>query len=482
MFIRPSFLLVFLTRLATACLDHEDLVKSHIQTKINKTADPCTDFYAHVCPSNLPLNQTVGERLRQLYLQEAAKFHTKHDEFTKQIYTYVHNFRKVVNDLIEVCEITGDNKSLAIDFVNQTTRIAFNESSSCEAIGYTFGLSAFMLDPYELYGLLLDICFFGPRELEFSKSDLGHLLNKNEEKFMNSFKDEVRKKFLETPWLKNKNGTEVYLEFLENDFSLFKKTENIIHSWEKIFDDLENYSKSCKPNNTISSFVCAIEKLIALVRKKARPSFEFTMFEPSLNAGNLENEIKINRATQLLTLTDNMARLYGSYGFIVGHEVMHSFYSSGKDDNRLKDYWTDSSQCVGEQYTATCNEFGNEDCLPAGTDKTNEEDGSDLASIRVVYSDFQKNYLHNEKSDIDGITSEQMFFYAFASMWCTPRMFAFGNPVDVHSGPYIRVNALLAQMDEFKEAFQCAENSRMVKSKVEHCSIFRSGCAANQKE
>ncbi|CAD6185414.1 unnamed protein product [Caenorhabditis auriculariae] len=477
---RFSVLFYAFFTIITACSDYEDLVKTHIETKINKTADPCTDFYAHVCPTDLPYNQTVADRLRQLYQQEAAKFHTKHDEFLGHLRAYTLSFQKIVDDLLGVCDIPGDHKSQAIGFVNRTTGIEFSESLPCEFISYTFGMKASGKNPKMLFGEPLEMYFYGPRELEFSKSELGQRLSRNVENFFETFQGEVQKKFLETPWLINKNATEIYLEFLKSNFSLFQKTEKIIREWDMIFETLKNYSTNCKPNNTIPSFVCAMEELNKLIKEEARPSMEFYMFGQGLDALNLDDQILINRANQFLTLTNNKARMLGGFGFIVAHEIMHTFYSSENNDNILKKYWTNSSQCVRKQYAATCREFGQEQCFFSGTMMTNEEDGSDLAAIRVIYSDFEKNYLHNEKSDIAGVTPQQMFFYSLASLWCTDSQYSLGT-LGSHSDPYIRVNALLAQMDEFKESFQCAEDSRMVRSKVEHCEIFGSDAPQTRK-
>ncbi|CAD6191060.1 unnamed protein product [Caenorhabditis auriculariae] len=444
--------------------------------KIDKTVDPCFDFYTHVCPVKFSDRESVNGKLEQLYQNKIKEIHTKHDEFQKQLATYVFNVRKTVDDLLEACDA---NKTQAIRFVNATTGLQFFEMVPCEMISYAFGVNASLTEPQELYGYFLNVLLSGPREIEFSKSKLGQTLDKKEADFFESFREEVRNKFLETPWLKFRNGTELYLEHLESNLSLFRRDPEMLHAWEVIFDGLKNHSLNCKPNSTLPSFVCAIEEVVRLINEKARPLLEFLMFETVFNAMNtMRGPIFMMRPVQFLTLTDNMARLYGSYGFVVGHEIMHTFYSSNKDQDVLKEHFTNSSQCVQKQYEKTCKEFETS-CKVTGTNFTNEEDGSDLAAIRVVYSDFQKNHLHKEKSDIDGVTSEQMFFYALASIWCEEK-----NNILIdkkHSTPYIRVNALVSQMNEFKEAFQCAEDSRMTASKVEHCAIFGSDAPQTRK-
>ncbi|CAD6191061.1 unnamed protein product [Caenorhabditis auriculariae] len=449
--------LLFLLSRASACVDSEDVVKNHIQTKLDRSVDPCTDFYAHVCPANLPVGETVNSQLGSIYQRETEKLQTKHEEFLRHMkeyimeFSYNKGFRKTVNDLLEVCDV---DKIKALNYVLQAIQIDLNKKT-------------------HIHLSFLEILSNGPRELEFSKTELAQLLDRNEKIFFESFKDEVANKFTETPWLNNRNGTDFYLDFFKNRFSLFQRTSESVHAWQLIFDELERSSLHCKPNSTIPSFVCVYQELVKMKENGARPMTEFYMFEQSSNAFNDGNgQIMVNRATQLLTLTNNKARLYGGYGSIIGHEIMHTFYSSETDHDLLKYYFTNSSQCVTKQFAATCKEFGG-NCIFSGTAITEEEDGSDLAAIRVVYSDFQKKYLHSEKSDIEGITTEQMFFYSMASFWCAERTFALGVE-DTHSGSYIRVNALMSQMDEFKQAFQCAGDSRMIRSKVEHCSIFES--------
>ncbi|CAD6191062.1 unnamed protein product [Caenorhabditis auriculariae] len=465
-----SVFLLSLLATTTACNDTEDVVKTFLQTKIDRNVDPCSDFYAHVCPVNLLIAETVPSLLSQFYIREAKKFQSERGEFTELMQEYIdefssRSFRKTVNDLLEVCDV---DKSKAVDFASTITQESFYMNKTCEEISYEFGILAPNATLTYEARRILKVLKNGRREIEFSKSELAQLLNKNEKKFFEIFKDEVRNTFSETPWLNYRNGTDFYLDFLKNRLSLLEKSQEVIRAWEMVFEKLKVSSQHCKPNNTIPSFVCAFKELENLTKDGARPASEFGMFGLDLNAVNY-----------ILTLTDNMARLYGGYGNVIGHEMMHTFYSSAGDTDLLKYYFTNSSQCVTKQFAATCKEFGG-NCIFSGTATTEEEDGSDLAAIRLVYSDFEKRHLHNEKSDIEGITTAQMYFYSFASTTCTDIVEALGMD-DVHSGWKIRVNALMSQMDEFKEAFQCAGDSRMIRSKVEHCSIFGSDAPQTRK-
>ena len=64
----------------------------------------------------------------------------------------------------------------------------------------------------------------------------------------------------------------------------------------------------------------------------------------------------------------------------------------------------------------------------------------------------------NADQKLGGFTPEQRFFIAFGQVWCnnmTPevlRLLAQSNP---HSPPQFRVNGVVSNMPEFRQAFGC---------------------------
>lgn len=66
-------------------------------------------------------------------------------------------------------------------------------------------------------------------------------------------------------------------------------------------------------------------------------------------------------------------------------------------------------------------------------------------------------------------TSEQMFFISLGQTWCSkllPEMQSFLLTVDTHAPDEFRLNGVVANLDEFYQAFQC----KNVNSKK--CSVW----------
>ncbi|CAB3399185.1 unnamed protein product [Caenorhabditis bovis] len=68
------------------------------------------------------------------------------------------------------------------------------------------------------------------------------------------------------------------------------------------------------------------------------------------------------------------------------------------------------------------------------------------------------------------LTPEQLYFYSYSFSFCYgPYLYDF--KYDSHPSLNIRGN-IIVNLPEFNEAFNCPENSRMMKSQTEECIIF----------
>ncbi|HET8925632.1 MAG TPA: M13 family metallopeptidase [Candidatus Acidoferrum sp.] len=177
---------------------------------------------------------------------------------------------------------------------------------------------------------------------------------------------------------------------------------------------------------------------------------------------------------------------YGAIGAIIGHEIIHGFDDQGRKfdaQGNLRDWWTESDgkqydlrgKCIADQYTQEIPEAG------AGVKQdgrlTQGEDTADNGGLHLALLALQSDLAREGKSlsdkGSDGFTNLQRFFLSYAFGWCEQyrpeliRTLVLTNP---HSYPKYRVNNVVSNMPEFKQAFGCHEGQKMVRQNF--CRIW----------
>lgn len=163
---------------------------------------------------------------------------------------------------------------------------------------------------------------------------------------------------------------------------------------------------------------------------------------------------------------------YGAIGAVVGHELTHGFDDQGRkyDANGvLRPWWAPSvaqgfvaaAQCVNTAWGAYEIEPG----LRVNGPLTLGEDIADLAGVKLAHRAYDLRRARGvPPSPVPGLTDEQLFFVAYAQVWCSvaspeaERMLAVTDP---HAPARVRVLATLAHTPSFAEAFQCKAGSPM---------------------
>ncbi|KAI1281880.1 Neprilysin-1 [Halotydeus destructor] len=184
--------------------------------------------------------------------------------------------------------------------------------------------------------------------------------------------------------------------------------------------------------------------------------------------------------------TDRPAAVnYATLGFLVGHEITHGFDANGrlydKQGNKV-DWWSASSvstyqdkkKCFIDQYDG----YVFQDAKVDG-EKTLSENIADNGGLREAYKAYQLHLGHQNKqqglrlpSKMAAYSSKQIFYIAFANMWCS-KMKPSYLP-DVMQAPQspdkFRVIGTIQNDEQFAELFKCPVKSKM--SRENKCQIW----------
>ncbi|KAL0120359.1 hypothetical protein PUN28_008190 [Cardiocondyla obscurior] len=177
---------------------------------------------------------------------------------------------------------------------------------------------------------------------------------------------------------------------------------------------------------------------------------------------------------------------YGIVGTIMGHEVNHGFDNDGHlyDKNgelvewlpTMTEEYSRRANCFVQQFNKYANE-NNYEILNYGN-QTAGENIADTMGVEASFKAYRRRERGCGKSNIilpgyKDLTHEQLFFLAFANLWCE----AESNSTiakakdDVHSTGRLRVIGTVANLQEFAEAFNCPVGSPMNPEKK--CHIWK---------
>jgi len=204
---------------------------------------------------------------------------------------------------------------------------------------------------------------------------------------------------------------------------------------------------------------------------------EWSMTPPTVNAyyNPLLNEIVLPAGILQPPFFDPKADAavnYGAIGMVIGHELTHGFDDSGRKfdaQGNLRDWWTpEDARAFGLRSARMVRQFDALEALPGlrlNGSLTLGENIADLGGLRLAFAAYRKAMEGRPRpADRDGLTPEQRFFVSYAQAWRfdareeTVRMRVV---VDPHAPPRFRVNAALANLPEFAEAFGCPAGSPM---------------------
>ena len=205
---------------------------------------------------------------------------------------------------------------------------------------------------------------------------------------------------------------------------------------------------------------------------------EWFMSPPTVNAYYYPPENNINFPAGILQppFFDNKmdaAVNHGGMGSVVGHELTHGFDDQGRKfdpQGNLKDWWTPEdakefekrAQCFIDEYSS----FTPIDGVHLNGKLTLGENTADNGGVRLSFMALMETLKDKPQPKIDGYTPEQRFFLNWGQIWCQnvrPEMSRMLVQVDPHSPGRERVNGVVQNMPEFRNAFACRVGQPMVR-------------------
>ena len=203
---------------------------------------------------------------------------------------------------------------------------------------------------------------------------------------------------------------------------------------------------------------------------------EWTMTTPTVNAFYSPQSNSINFPAGILQTPffdpqRDKAYNFGGIGAVIGHEMTHGFDDQGRKydgSGNLRDWWTPAdaaefekrAACIANEYSG----FTAVDDVKLNGRLTLGENSADNGGIRIALMAL-KDVLNGKTDKVDGLTPEQRFFVGYGQIWCENsaseerRNRAMTDP---HSPGRYRVNGVLQNLPEFREAFSCKAGQPMV--------------------
>lgn len=172
---------------------------------------------------------------------------------------------------------------------------------------------------------------------------------------------------------------------------------------------------------------------------------------------------------------------YGGLGCIIGHEMTHAFDEDGKDidpEGNEKKWWTKNDETAFKEKTKSLIQlYSKQRIIPLKISgkKTLDENIADLGGISIALqalsNTFHKGcYTQQEKKE-----AYRNFFISYAVSWRYKdrKQKRFQSLfMDKHSSSILRVNLIVAQFQEWYEAFDIKENDFLYIPPEKRISIF----------
>jgi endothelin-converting enzyme/putative endopeptidase len=166
---------------------------------------------------------------------------------------------------------------------------------------------------------------------------------------------------------------------------------------------------------------------------------------------------------------------YGAIGAVIGHELTHGFDDQGRQFDpagNLRDWWAPEDEKEFKLRTdCLVKEYSSFEAVP-GTKINGQltlgENTADNGGLRIALMALKQALAQRTVPLIDGLTPAQRLFLGWGQVWCenasdeVQRLQANTNE---HATAQHRVNGVVVNMPEFREAFGCKVGQPMAPAK-----------------
>jgi putative endopeptidase len=171
---------------------------------------------------------------------------------------------------------------------------------------------------------------------------------------------------------------------------------------------------------------------------------------------------------------------YGNTGATIGHELTHGFDDEGRQfdaKGNLRDWWTkldagkfvERAACVSDQYS----QYTVVDNIKINGKLTLGEDVADLGGTTLAYIAWKAATKGQDLKPSGGFTPEQRFFVGMAQWACgdeRPENKRLNAVTNEHSPLEDRINGVVANMPQFRQAFSCQAGQPMARQNA--CRVW----------
>jgi len=172
------------------------------------------------------------------------------------------------------------------------------------------------------------------------------------------------------------------------------------------------------------------------------------------------------------------AVLYGSIGYIIGHELTHGFDKNGKKydhKGNLKNWWNEKDE---KSFESLCtklveqfNQYEVADKIYINGTATLPENTADLGGLGLAYDAYKltETGKNNDKQ------LDKQFFIAFAKVWrekLTAQQLKNIVMRDTHAPPQWRINGILSNFTPFYRTFDIDKNDKLYKDEKDRIIIW----------
>lgn len=167
----------------------------------------------------------------------------------------------------------------------------------------------------------------------------------------------------------------------------------------------------------------------------------------------------------------------GGFGTTVGHELVHVLENYEFDKlGEARTLWSAADKAAHAGRSMCMVKLGNAFPLPDGSrldgQRTVGENNADLGGVALSYAALARKLGPAlTQRDSSGFTRAQKFFIAYARNTCAVETDEFARN-DGHGPPKFRVNAILANLPAFSEAFGCQKQAPMRIPVADQCKVW----------